>query len=82
MRVYMRTGRRTGVSVGLFGTIVLGFVYLVALLFAAMIAAVVFLVALLVKGVSLIGHRRQPEVEVIPPPARTTPPQAHHSNRR
>jgi hypothetical protein len=42
----------------------------------------VFLVALLVKGVSVIGHRRQPDVEVIPPPARATPPQAHHSGRR
>jgi hypothetical protein len=82
MRVYMRTGRRTGVSLGLFGTIVLGFLYLVALLFAAMIAAVVFLVALVVRGVSAIGHRRQPDVEVIPPPPGTRRPQAHHSDRR
>ncbi len=82
MRVYMRTGRRTGVSVGLFGTIVLGFFYLLALLFAAMVAAVVFLVALLVKGVSAIGHRRQPDVEVIPPPPGSTRPPTHYSDRR
>jgi hypothetical protein len=82
MRVYMRTGRRTGVSVGLFGAIVLGFFYLLALLFAAMVAAAVFLVALFVKGLSAVGHRRQPDVEVIPPPPGSTRPQAHHSDRR
>ena len=39
MRVYMRTGRRTGVSVGLFGAIVLGFCYLIAMLFVALVVA-------------------------------------------
>jgi len=82
----MRTSRRSGVSVGIFGAIVVGFCYLILLILAAVAIAAIFVIGLAVKGVQALANRRR-AVEVLSPPSGSEngvqrPTQARYSDRR
>jgi len=86
VRFYMRTSRRSGVSVGIFGAIVVGFCYLILLILAAVAIAAIFVIGLAVKGVQALANRRR-AVEVLSPPSGSEngvqrPTQARYSDRR
>ena len=86
VRFYARTSRHTGVSVGIFGAIVLGFLYLLWLVIATVAVVAAVAVALAVKGVQALV-RRQRAFQVLRQPRGAEngvqrPRQACYSDRR